>query len=119
MAKSIGTVVKEPFISDYHSQCFTSFTQLAAAIRNPKRDFGDHITISDVTNEFDRYKIWAGNVGAMHKGPRYQISLDYRLSEASFYRQQVCQAQGRCFISRYGSILRSTVLICCFRSYPF
>ena len=97
MAKSTGTAVKKPLISDYHSQCFTSFTQLAAAIRNPKRDFGDQITPSEVTNELDRYKVWAGNVGAMHKGLRYQVSLDYQLSEASFYSQQVCAAQGSLF----------------------
>ena len=71
MAKSTGIAVKEPFISNYHGQSFTSFTQLAAAVRSPKRDFGDYITLSEATNEFGRYKIWAGNVFAMHKGPRY------------------------------------------------
>ena len=84
---------KEPitFISEYHDKCFWSFTALATAVKLPVRNYGDQIKPWEVMNEFDRYKIWAGNVGAMHRGRRYQISLDYRLSEANFYKQQVCQ----------------------------
>ncbi|KAK0507602.1 hypothetical protein JMJ35_010125 [Cladonia borealis] len=84
-----GPEISRSFISDSHDKCFRSFTALTTAIRHPVRDFGDQIPPWEVMNEFDRYKIWAGNVGAMHKGRQYQISLDYRLSEAAFYRQQV------------------------------
>lgn len=83
--------ISRSFISDSHDKCFRSFAALITAIRHPVRDFGDQIPLWEVMNEFDRYKIWAGNVGAMHKGRQYQISLDYRLSEAAFYRQQVYQ----------------------------
>ncbi|KAL9101608.1 MAG: hypothetical protein Q9163_003147 [Psora crenata] len=56
---------------------------------HPARDLGDQIPIKDVQEEFGKYKIWAGNVGAAHSGRRYEISLDYRLREASFLRHQV------------------------------
>ncbi|KAL9045457.1 MAG: hypothetical protein Q9214_001499 [Letrouitia sp. 1 TL-2023] len=78
----------QPLISDAHDKCFKSFKGLVAAIQHPVRDLSGQISPSDVRNEFDRYKVWAGNVGAMHRGRRHQISLDYRLSEASFYKQQ-------------------------------
>ena len=89
MAELRGSVVSETLISELHDSCFNSFKQLVEAVRQPIRDFGDQIPPLEVINEFDRYKIWAGNVGATHRGRKYHISLDYRLSEASFYRQQV------------------------------
>ena len=76
-------------ISDYHDKCYESFVALAAAARLPVRDLGNQLESWEVMNEFDRYRVWAGNVGAMHRGRRYQISLDYRLSEAAFYKQKV------------------------------
>jgi hypothetical protein len=36
--------------------------------------------------EFDRYKIWVGNIGAHRRG---QSSLDYRLRDASHIRDTV------------------------------
>lgn len=78
-------------ISTYHDRCVQSFTSLIISAVNPVRDFGDQVSPNWLSNEFDRYKVWAGNVGARHRGPRYYVSLDYRLSEASFYRQQVCR----------------------------
>jgi hypothetical protein len=53
------------------------------------RDFGDRGPLKNVLGEFGEYKLWAGNVGAAHSGHYYQISLDYRLREASFYKTQV------------------------------
>lgn len=81
----------ESLISDVHAQCFVSFVALIDAIDNPVRDFRDQspFILNHVQESFDKYKIWAGNVGAAHAGKRYQISLDYRLREASFYKAQV------------------------------
>lgn len=76
-------------ISTYHDRCMQSFSSLINSTVNPVRDFGDQVSPKQLSNEFDRYKVWAGNVGARHRGSRYYISLDYRLSEASFYRRQV------------------------------
>jgi hypothetical protein len=76
-------------VSSAHARCFFAFESLIRALKQPARDFQDQISPSDVHNEFDKYTIWAGNVGAAHSGKRYEISLDYRLREASFLREQV------------------------------
>ncbi|KAI9769209.1 MAG: hypothetical protein M1840_004338 [Geoglossum simile] len=78
----------EPSISDAHTKCFLSFVELLSAIENPVRDFRGQVPLEDVVEEFGKYKLWAGNVGAAHSGKRYEISLDYRLKEASFYKTQ-------------------------------
>lgn len=39
-------------------------------------------------DEFDRFKLWAGNIGAHRQG---QSSLDYRLRDASHIRERVLQ----------------------------
>ncbi|KAF1833831.1 hypothetical protein BDW02DRAFT_648127, partial [Decorospora gaudefroyi] len=76
-------------ISSAHARCFFAFESLIRALKQPARDFQDQISPRDVHNEFDKYTIWAGNVGAAHSRKRYEISLDYRLREASFLREQV------------------------------
>ena len=91
MSDSNGSHESPDPISTYHDRCVQSFISLIATAANPIRGFGDQISPSQLSNEFDRYKVWAGNVGARHRGSRYYVSLDYRLSEASFYRQQVCR----------------------------
>jgi hypothetical protein len=45
--------------------------------------------LKDVQEEFDKYKMWAGNVGAAHSAKSYEISLDYPLREASFLKNLV------------------------------
>jgi hypothetical protein len=76
-------------ISEAHAECYFSFEELIDIIPNPVRRFGDQLKLNQVQDEFDKYKLWAGNVGAAHSGKRYDISLDYRLREASFYKTQV------------------------------
>jgi hypothetical protein len=76
-------------VSSAHARCFFAFESLIRALKQPARDFQDQISPREIQNEFDKYTIWAGNVGAAHSGKRYEISLDYRLREASFLREQV------------------------------
>lgn len=76
-------------ISDAHAKCFFAFEQLLKSLQHPVRDFQGQISTKEIRDEFDKYKIWAGNVGAAHSGKRYEISLDYRLREASFFKNQV------------------------------
>ena len=75
-------------VAEAHAQCYFSFQELVETIQSPARSFPG-LTLSQVQDEFDKYKLWAGNVGAAHSGKRYEISLDYRLREASFYKTQV------------------------------
>ena len=72
----------------YHDKCDKSFQDLISTLAAPARDFGDQISTAGVTKVYGRYKVWAGNVGASH-GPEKRISLDHRLRDASFYRDQV------------------------------
>jgi hypothetical protein len=82
------------FISHTHAKCYFAFEQLLDAIRHPVRDFGQQIPLKDVQEEFNKYKIFAGNVGAAHSGKLYEISLDYRLREATFLKNQVLSLLG-------------------------
>lgn len=75
-------------ISQAHATCYFSFEKLIETIKNPVRDFQGQLPLNQVQDEFDKYKLWAGNVGAAHSGKRFELSLDYRLREANFYKNQ-------------------------------
>jgi hypothetical protein len=95
-----SSVMDLPFISDAHANCSLSFLALQTAIENPVRDFRHQAPLKDIiAEEFDKYKLWAGNVGAAHCGDSYKISLDYRLREASFYKTQVSWCHQICYLS--------------------
>ncbi|KAF2672436.1 hypothetical protein BT63DRAFT_452943 [Microthyrium microscopicum] len=70
-------------ISERHEDCYASLGELCK-IAMTSGNYHQHLT-----EEFDKYCLWAGNVGAAHCGKTYRLSLDYRLREASFYRDQV------------------------------
>lgn len=76
-------------ISDAHAKCYSAFEDLIESVQHPVRDFKDDLPWEEIQEEFDKYKIWAGNVCAGHSAKRYEISLDYRLQEASFLKHQV------------------------------
>jgi hypothetical protein len=76
-------------ISDNHIACIQSFDDLFAALNRPSRNLAGPEFTAAAQNEFGRYKVWAGNVGAAHRGRAHRLSLDYRLKDASFYRDRV------------------------------
>ena len=76
------------YISTEHLKCFELFVRLVEAI--PKSDYASQIPVKEALVEFDRYRVWSGNIGAGHRGKSYKRSLDYRLREASFYKEKVC-----------------------------
>lgn len=76
-------------VSDGHANCYIAFDNLLNALHHPVRDFQDQLPLKIIEEEFDKYKVWAGNTGAPHVGKRYEISLDYRLREASFFKDQL------------------------------
>ncbi|KAF2006121.1 hypothetical protein P154DRAFT_254087 [Amniculicola lignicola CBS 123094] len=84
----------EGLISDAHAKCYFAFEDVLNALQHPVRNFDEQISQKKVGEEFEKYKIWAGNVGAAHSGKRYEISLDYRLREASFFKRQVLSLLG-------------------------
>ena len=101
-------------ISDSHQGCFLAFENLIDAIQHPARDLGDQIPLKDVEEEFGKYKIWAGNVGAAHSGKSYEISLDYRLREASFLGHQILR-----LLKTLNEKLENASSLVCGRRTPF
>lgn len=80
------------YVSALDKQCKVHFALFVEAIRVHQNWVTDHIQLSDALGEFDRYKVWAANVGAAHSGASYMKSLDYRLREAKYYKEKVSQA---------------------------
>lgn len=73
-------------IADHSRQCVQSFGQLAELIQENVDEYESQLSVTKVSDEFGRFKIWAGNIGALQEDSR---SLDYRLREASQVRDQV------------------------------
>ncbi|CAI6238564.1 unnamed protein product [Periconia digitata] len=81
-------------IAEHHARCVQKFEQLSELVAGisalPTTSAASLTTEqTDVNEEIDRYILWAENVGAHHSGSRSTLSLDYRLREASFYRDRV------------------------------
>lgn len=74
-------------IAQSHARCTEAFASLQHAVQISSLDGGQGLV--DIADEFDKYRLWAGNVGAGNEGYKYELSLDYRLRAASFYRDQV------------------------------
>jgi hypothetical protein len=72
-------------ISKAHTDCVSIFLALIEASHSPSYKERPN----EAQDVLDRYKLWAGNVGAIHGANKYKLSLDYRLREASFYKSQV------------------------------
>lgn len=79
----------EPLISKVYAQCHSKFRKLIEAICEHSLATGRQEDLKQIEDEFAKFKLWAGNLGASHSGKTYEISLDYRLKEASFYKHQV------------------------------
>lgn len=45
---------------------------------------------SAISDALDRFNLWAGNLGALHR-PETRLSLDYRLSGAVEIRDEICR----------------------------
>lgn len=67
-----------PHISAHVDACARGFISLAEALTNELR-FALQARPEVITDEFARFKIWAGNIAAHRKGRR---SLEYRLRDA-------------------------------------
>ncbi|KAF2192024.1 hypothetical protein K469DRAFT_346469 [Zopfia rhizophila CBS 207.26] len=79
-------------ISQHHRRCILKFQALCALAEAGMYTL--HPDDPDMRDELDRYVLWSGNVGAFHSGNTFNLSLDYRLREASFYRDQVIRLLG-------------------------
>jgi serine/threonine protein kinase len=80
-------------LSSAHANCVSAFESLIRTLDPKNRGIHDQIMPgdikrADIKEEFDRYKIWAGSVGATQLGKHDETLLDYRLREASFLKDQ-------------------------------
>jgi hypothetical protein len=71
-------------IAQRHNDCHFAFQKLCKVAQ-----LKGSIQYRNLLDEFDKYSLWAGNIGATHSGKTYKLSLDYRLREASLYKEQV------------------------------
>jgi hypothetical protein len=69
-------------IAKRHAEVYFAFHEVIVAAEGSQ----EHPVFLD---EFDKYRLWAGNVGAAHVGSKQKLSLDYRLRESTLYRDQV------------------------------
>ena len=46
------------------------------------------MSVAAIAEDFGRFKVWRGNVGARHE-PFRKISLDFRLRDAAVYRNKI------------------------------
>ena len=76
-------------IASAHVRCQAAFESLIEASKIDPTNNG--IELEELHELSGKYKLWAGNVGAIHHGKRYEISLDYRLREATLFRDQILQ----------------------------
>lgn len=75
-------------IASRYNTCATSFTQLNQLCIKPDYNYAEQVAPSAVQDEFGRFRVWAGNIGAHRTG---RVSLDYRLREASHMYQRVTE----------------------------
>lgn len=66
--------------------CLRSFAQVRKSIPTASLSLSGQIQVDAFEDEFGRFRVWAGNVGALQKG---HSSLDYRLREATLVRDNV------------------------------
>lgn len=97
---------------EFHMECLVSFHRLIATIDSlPSSVREDQKLLSDFQEYLDRYKEWAGNVGAGNTGEYWTLSLDFRLQDAAFLRSQVCPFRRFDFRPQSLSITRSSGLL--------
>lgn len=75
-----------------HEKCVLSFVEVVSAMSNPAREFRDQAPENTVEN-FDKYKLWAGNVSLSNSDEHDQNSLDYQFEERLSHEAHVCVLQ--------------------------
>jgi hypothetical protein len=83
-------------IADQVNLCLEAFESLITVLSSPAALKRQDVNFNFV-DELDRFKVWAGNIGAHRRG---QSSLDYRLRDASHIQQRVLR-----FLSKLQSTL--------------
>ena len=81
-------------LSYLHLAIFNAFHALLVATQSTDDDIDDQMSHKAMESEFDKYMLWAGNVGILHSGDSHHLSLEYRLKNSDFNYEQVCLLLG-------------------------
>ncbi|KAK8169920.1 hypothetical protein IWX90DRAFT_192809 [Phyllosticta citrichinensis] len=73
-------------IAEQVRKCLDSFHELGRIVLSPSRNEAKNLSAFEVSDAADRFRIWAGNIGAHRKD---RGSLDYRLRDASHIKDSV------------------------------
>ena len=82
-----GRIVKIP-IALHYADCKYSFSKLFKKLETSN----DQAIARRFLDEFERFRVWAGNAGAHRTG---KVSLDYRLREASHIHEELANLLGQ------------------------
>jgi hypothetical protein len=80
-----------PIVSASHG-CLKAFNLLSSGLAGTGDDNKRWMTPMALSNQRDRFKVWAGNVGALQRG---RASLDFRLRESSLMRTNFLELLSR------------------------
>lgn len=72
-------VVTMPSIKSATQRCMKLFASICARSHTAPAKYSEQMTPSMLEDEYDRFKMWSGNLGALQKG---HASLDWRLCDA-------------------------------------
>ena len=86
--------------------CLIHFKQIYAVLSKPDSRYRSDISCADVLDELGRFKVWAGNIGALQP-TEMTSSLEYRLRETARTRQYVLD----CLEDLQGSLQESNLLV--------
>lgn len=78
--------LKQRSIADRTHTCLESFNALIHALETRSIGHGDELSLLAVEDQIGRFRLWAGNLGALQEG---RSSLDYRLRDAKFIAENV------------------------------
>lgn len=91
-------------LSELYRDCEASFTDLKKSLEDHRQEKDDYQ--SRVLNQYERFQIWAGNIGARQVSTS-KISLDWRVREAPKIQHQIGELLGdlRSAIGELNSII--------------
>ena len=87
-------IMEEPgtaIIGTHCKRCLDAFHNLCEDLGSSVLNYTNQIKLPAVEDEYGRFKIWAGNIGAHRSG---RVSLDHRLREAPRTRERLINLLG-------------------------
>ena len=74
------------------NHCVRGFDELVKSLAVCPKGLHGHMSLRTVENDFARFKIWCGNLGALQRG---RSSLDVRLRDSTVMRETVLRFLGQ------------------------